>query len=197
MNSQRAETYIIDQLRQGLPPTLTYHSIEHTLDVVRAATQLADAEGITDPDARALLHTAALYHDAGFLSTYADHERAGCTLVRQTLPDFGYTPDQIGQICELIMATRVPQRPQTHLAQILCDADLDYLGRPDVELIARTLFTELVTHRGLTDEPTWNRIQVSFLETHHYWTATAQNRREPAKQTYLDQLRRLIGSDKA
>lgn len=192
MNSQRAEAYMLQQLREGLAPTLTYHGLHHTLDVVEIANQLADAESITDPQARALLHTAALYHDAGFLTTYADHERAGCDLARQTLPGFGYTPAQIAQVCGMIMATRIPQSPQTPLERILCDADLDYLGRPDFELIARTLFTELVTHRGMTDELTWNRLQVSFLETHHYWTATAKTRREAAKQAHLDQLRRLI-----
>lgn len=193
MNSQRAETYIVNRLRQELAPTLTYHGVHHTLAVVQAAARLADAEGITDPEELALLRTAALYHDAGFLTTYNDHERAGCVLARQVLPDFGYTPDQIDRVCGLIMATCVPQIPQTHLAQILCDADLDYLGCPDFEPISQTLFAELVAHRGLVDERIWNEIQVAFLTEHRYWTATAKHWREATKQAHLSQLRLTNG----
>lgn len=192
MNSEQAATFIVEQLRQNLSTALTYHGVHHTLDVVQAAAQLADAEGITDPEDLALLRTAAFYHDAGFLTTYTDHERAGCTLARQTLPNFGYSPAQIELVCGMIMATRIPQTPQTKLEEILCDADLDYLGRPDFEAIARTLFTELAALRGTTDERTWNQFQVAFLEKHHYWTATAQAWRETAKQVHLEQLRALL-----
>ncbi len=192
MNSDRAETYIVQQLRQGLAPALTYHGVHHTLDVVEAAAKLADAEAVVDPESLALLRTAAFYHDAGFLTTYAEHEQAGCTLARQTLPNFGYSPDQVEQVCGMIMATRIPQMPQTQLEEILCDADLDYLGRLDFDPIARTLFTELAALRGLTDERTWNKLQVSFLEAHHYWTATAIAQREAAKQVHLEQLRKIV-----
>lgn len=195
MDSQRAETYIIQQLRQGLSPTLTYHSLHHTLDVVDAANRLAIAEGITDPEALTLLHTAALYHDSGFLTTYSNHELASCGIAWQTLPDFDYTSDQIEQICAMIQATQLPQNPQSHLAQILCDADLDYLGRPDFERIAQTLFTEMGTYRGITNELTWNQIQVGFLEKHRYWTATARQWRDAAKQTRLAELRALLGKN--
>lgn len=192
MSSQGAETHIIQKLREGLAPTLTYHSLHHTLDVVQVSGQLAAAEGITDPEALALLRTAAFYHDAGFLNTYVDHELAGCAIARQILPEFGYSTDQIDQICDMIMATRIPQAPQTHLAQILCDADLDYLGRTDFEPIARTLFIELAAHRNLTDEHAWNLIQVAFLEKHQYWTATATRQRDVNKQIHLNQLQKRV-----
>ncbi|GAA4448862.1 hypothetical protein GCM10023189_07380 [Nibrella saemangeumensis] len=194
MNPDTAEAYILKTLEQNLSGTLYYHGIHHVRDVVDVAMKLAEAEGVTDEEALALLRTAALYHDAGFLDTYQGHEEEGCRLVRQLLPEFGYTTGQIDQICGMIMATRVPQCPQTHLEQIICDADLDYLGRNDFEPIARSLFDELRARNMVADEDTWNQIQVRFLNSHRYWTPTAIAWRQAGKQAHLDKLRTLVNA---
>ncbi|TGD80226.1 HD domain-containing protein [Hymenobacter wooponensis] len=190
MNSHRAETYVLDQLRRHLSPTLAYHGVHHTLDVVQQAESLAAAEGITDPDDLALLRTAALYHDAGFLTTYQGHEAAGCELVREVLPDMDYSPSEVELICRMIMATQVPQNPDDlHLAQILCDADLDYLGRPDFWSISNTLREEWQARDMVRDERHWYEIQVKFLSAHRYWTRTAIARREAEKQARLAEVK--------
>jgi predicted metal-dependent HD superfamily phosphohydrolase len=190
MDSQRAETYVLDQLRQHLSPTLFYHGVHHTLDVVQQAESLAAAEGITDPDDLALLRTAALYHDAGFMTTYQNHEAAGCDLAREVLPDMNYSPSEVELICRMIMATQVPQNPDDlHLAQILCDADLDYLGRPDFWTISNTLREEWQARDMLRDEQHWYEIQVKFLSAHRYWTRTALTRREAEKQARLAEIK--------
>lgn len=195
MDCSRAEAYVLDQLRRHLPPTLYYHGLHHTLDVVAQAQSLAGAEGITDAGQLTLLRTAALYHDAGFLTTYQGHEAAGCELARRVLPAWGYTPEQLDLICQLIMATRMPQQPgDLPLARILCDADLDYLGRPDFWPISNTLRAELQA-RGLgTDDHIWQQSQVDFLSQHHYWTVAATARREAAKQARLAEARAQLAA---
>jgi uncharacterized protein len=194
MDYQRAETYVLDLLRRDLSPTLLYHGLHHTFDVVEQAASLAAAEGITDPDDLTLLRTAALYHDAGFLTTYQGHEAASCELVREVLPNLQYSPSQVELICRLIMATQLPQKPDDlHLAQILCDADLDYLGRPDFWSISHTLFEEWQARDMVPDEQAWYQIQVKFLGAHHYWTRTAIARREAEKQTRLAEVKARLG----
>ncbi|MBC6989200.1 HD domain-containing protein [Hymenobacter sp. BT491] len=186
MDCRRAETYVLNELRQHLSPTLYYHGLHHTLDVLAQAQSLAEAEGVTDAEALMLLRTAALYHDSGFMTTYIGHEEAGCELVKRTLPGMGYSADQIELICRLIMATKMPQNPgDLHLAQILCDADLDYLGRPDFWPISQTLYVELQARGMAPDEQKWNEGQVDFLQGHQYWTASATARREASKQARL------------
>jgi len=192
MNLVDIEQFIIDKLRAGLSPTLHYHGLHHVRDVVEAVNRIAQGEGVTDEESLALLHTAALFHDVGFLSTYRGHEEAGCVYVRQVLPNFDYNDRQIETICGMIMATRVPQTPQNKLEEILCDADLDYLGRTDFEPIARSLFEELKVRDMVADETAWNRIQVGFLASHHYWTPTAIATRQAAKEQRLDALRALV-----
>jgi uncharacterized protein len=194
MRASSAEAFIVRKLRRDLSSTLYYHSLAHTLDVVQAAQTLAAAEGVTDAETLTLLRTAALYHDAGFLHTYEGHEARGCEIVRATLPEFGYSPGQIELICALIIATRYPQKPRCHLAQILCDADLDYLGRPDFVPISTSLFRELTARQLIASEHAWFQLQERFLSGHQYWTATALALRAAPKQARLDHIRARLAA---
>jgi uncharacterized protein len=187
MNYQAAKSFILDKLGRELNPSLVYHGIHHTLDVLEVTAELCTLEGIS-PHHTLLLKTAALFHDTGFIFGSHNHEANSCTIAREHLPTFGYTPDDINSICGMIMATRIPQNPQTPLEAILCDADLDYLGRDDFYTIGNTLFEELKFFNVLEHEDDWNRLQIAFLENHAYFTATSLNRRTPKKNIHLAQL---------
>lgn len=189
MEIEKAEQYILRQLEQKLERTLFYHGIHHTLDVVNASAEIAALEGISDEESLQLLRTAALYHDSGFMTTYQGHEEAGCALAREVLPGFDYTQRQIELICGMIMATKIPQAPKNALEMIVCDADLDYLGRDDFEPIAATLFEELKVRDMVEDIPAWDSVQVRFLEAHAYWTASERKRRDAAKRRHLQHLK--------
>jgi len=194
MNYRAAEEYILHRLRTELSEKLLYHGLEHTLDVLQAAERLCVSEGVSGREV-ALIKTAALFHDAGFVhNRHAGHEHEGCLIAREALPHFGYAPDDIEAICGMIMATRIPQTPTNLLEEILCDADLDYLGRSDFYRIGRNLYEELLAYGLLNGEEAWNRLQVSFLTAHHYHTRTNIARREPVKQQYLEELRLLVAT---
>lgn len=192
MNVNGAEQYVLKLLGEGLSPTLYYHGLHHTLDVTKQSLILAAEEGVTDEESRFLLKTAALFHDIGFLNVYKDHEDIGCEMAREVLPAYQYSKVQIEQICGMIMATKIPQSPKTHLEKILCDADLDYLGRDDFDPIAKTLFEELAARNLVTEETIWNQIQVKFIGAHAYHTEAARNKREAAKQQHLEKLKTLV-----
>lgn len=189
MNFAAARQFVLDTLQQGLDPALSYHGLHHTLDVERAAAEISVLEGIPSPD-RWLVQTAALFHDAGFLWGHEEHELKGCALARQHLPDFGYSPTQVEQVAHTIMATSIPQRPHNLLEKILCDADLDYLGREDFFAIADTLFVELQHFGRISNTEEWNRIQIQFIDNHTYFTDTNRRRRETCKQFNLELLKK-------
>lgn len=178
----------MNKLSKELPKHLSYHSVEHIKDVYNAAEQLGKAENLNAYEIKLLL-TAALYHDAGFLKGAANHEEESCNLAREALPGFGYKPDEIDRICGMIMATKIPQSPNNHLEEILADADLDYLGRDDFFTIGNKLFTELSMFGFLDTEEEWNRLQVRFLNSHHYFTTTALQLRQDKKQEHLEQIK--------
>jgi uncharacterized protein len=95
-----------------------------------------------------LLKTACLFHDIGFTISGQDHEERGCEIAEEVLPDLNYDSDQINRIKGMIMATKIPQTPNNKLEQIICDADLDYLGRDDFFSIGDTFVSRVKTFRG-------------------------------------------------
>jgi uncharacterized protein len=191
MDPIAARSYILAKLRHELPETRTYHSLEHTLDVYASVIGIAEREGVSG-EPLMLLKLAALYHDSGFTEQDNDHESASCSIVRRALPGFGFSPGQVEAICTMIMSTSIPQSPVDQLARILCDADLDYLGRNDFVRIGNHLFEEMRIYGVLSTEREWNELQVRFLESHRYFTDTNRSLREPVKQEHLERLREWL-----
>jgi len=185
MEFKLIKKFIIKKLKKELPKNLTYHSAEHIKDVYRSAQKLAKLEGIKGEDLTLLL-TAVLFHDSGFMKSQKEHERISCEIASEYLPGFNYSPDQIEQICGMIMATKIPQTPHNKLEEIICDADLDYLGRDDFFKIGHGLYEELCMYGILNNEDEWNRLQVRFLQNHTYFTDTAKKLRKPMKDENID-----------
>lgn len=191
INYRNAEKYIVKRLTADLPSGLYYHGIHHTMDVCEAVERLAIWEGVTGEEIY-LLKTAALFHDAGFIHSYESNEPIGAQLAVEMLPNFGYTDEQIQQVNELIEATKFPHSPKNHLEEIMCDADLDYLGRSDFYRISSTLKKELKKFGKLDNDKLWDELQVKFFSTHKYFTKSARKRREPEKQKRLTELREVL-----
>jgi len=185
------EKFILQYLEKELPDNLSYHGLHHTLDVFNAAMKIASTENLSAKEIK-LLRIAILYHDAGFTTKYKDHEEKGCEMARKNLPSFGYTDGDIKIICGMIMATQIPQTPKTILEKIICDADLDYLGRNDFYEISNTLFQEMKIYNNLHDEKEWNKIQKKFLDKHQYHTEFGKKHREHKKQQYLQEINQLV-----
>lgn len=193
MDYLAAKAYILDLLDKKLSDQLLYHGKHHTLDVLNIAQELCLAEDIGPYDT-ILVKTAALYHDSGFTISNTNHEELGCKIARDSLENFYYTSGEIERICGMIMATKIPQSPKNHLEEIICDADLDYLGRDDFYPIGTTLFEELKSYNVLNELEAWNKIQVGFLNAHKFWTKTTIARREGTKQKYLRELKALVAT---
>jgi predicted metal-dependent HD superfamily phosphohydrolase len=195
MSSQYTEIYnsiyshILAKLQTELSHRFTYHSINHTLDVLEQVQQIAAREGIKDKQKIYLLKVAALYHDIGFLFIYSGHEEKGCELARNELPGFGLKPLQIKKICGMIMATKIPQSPKNKMEEIICDADLDYLGRDDVDFISNNLYKEFLDFGFVKDHDDWMRKQIGFFEMHNYFTKSSQELRHPEKMKQLAKLK--------
>ena len=112
-------------------------------------------------------------------------------IAKETLPQFGFDSLQIDSISKMILATDISRQPQTFLEKILCDADLDYLGREDFNFFASLLKKELNAHGSSFTDMQWNEIQIQFLEKHQYYTASAGKLREKQKQKHLQEIRKM------
>jgi uncharacterized membrane-anchored protein YitT (DUF2179 family) len=189
MEIEKLQTFILEKLRKELPAWLSYHNVEHTEYVIRYAIELGEAENLSEPELK-LLHTAAILHDTGFLSTYVGHEEASCGIARQYLPEHGYDKESVEKVCDLIMSTKLPQSPFDILSGILCDADLYYIGTSDYQVFANRLFRELKHQDDTLTNDTWIRQQREFLQTHNYFTEAAREKLNHKKQSNIKKLRR-------
>ena len=191
MDFNGANEYIVQRLHTELSPTLFYHSLEHTLDVLEATRRLNEAEHI-DSSSKIIIETAALFHDAGMLIQYSGHEARSVALIKKILPGFGYPKDAIKQISGLIMVSKLPQRASHLHEQIICDADLDYLGRNDFFINSFKLRLEWQVN-GIrnTTLNEWINIQIKFLSEHHYYTKSAITLRNADKLKNLTELKQL------
>jgi len=182
---------ILDKLEKELPSYLYYHNIKHTIDVINQAELIGYGEGVDD-ESILLLKTAALFHDAGHIIDYDEHEFHGTKLVKEYLPKFNYSEKQINTICEIIMATKLPPQPKNLLEKIICDSDLDYLGRSDFIPVSNTLYKELHEQNKISSINDWNKLQIKFISSHHYFTNTAKSLREVNKQKQIERITKLI-----
>lgn len=182
---------ILDKLEKELPPYLFYHNVKHTVDVVTEVELIGWAEGCNDEEIL-LLKTAALFHDVGHTVSYDDHEYHGTLIAREMLPSYGYTQEQIETICSIIMSTKLPPKPRNLLEEIICDSDLDYLGRSDFIPVSNTLFEELKAQNKMKSLNEWNKLQVKFISGHQYFTKTARRLREVNKQMQIRRIQSLL-----
>jgi hypothetical protein len=90
------------------------------------------------------------------------------------------------------MSTRLPPRPTNLLENIICDSDLDYLGRSDFIPVSNTLYEELKAQQKMGSINDWNKIQVKFISGHQYFTKTARSLREVNKQLQIERIQNLI-----
>lgn len=185
------EEKVLNFLQKNLPEHLYYHDYRHTIDVVNQAELIGYGEGVTDEEIL-LLKTAALFHDTGHTISSPGHEELGCGIAREWLTAYNYSEKQIEKICEIIMATKMPPNPQTLLQKIICDSDLDYLGRIDFIPTSNALFRELEAQGIISDINEWNKLQIKFLSAHQFYTDTSQRLREVNKQSQIDRIQKLI-----
>jgi class 3 adenylate cyclase len=186
------EEFVMNMLEDKLPKNLYYHNLKHTIDVIVQVEIIGRHEEVKDEEIL-LLKTAALFHDSGFIKTYKNHEEAGVEICKAILPAYDYTEEQIKIITDLIMVTKLPPKPKTHLEKIILDADLDYLGRVDFVPVSGNLFKELIEYKLIdNDIEKWNKIQFDFISKHQYFTNTAKRLRDVNKNHQLEIIKRLV-----
>ncbi len=186
------DQYIRELFRDELPQGIKYHNSDHTFHptkgVVAVANNLALSEDISEND-RELLITAAYFHDTGYIREYEKNEPIASRMAGRILKLIGYEPEEIEKIQKMILATDPEIEPKTHGEKIICDADLDNLGRDDFFRMDEKL-REGRRLRGIdvSDDAIWYRSSLEFLNKHHYYTESQRKLREKGKQKNMKRL---------
>ncbi|MCK7559313.1 DUF5706 domain-containing protein [Chitinophaga sedimenti] len=204
---EAAEAYVTQQFEQNADPVLVYHNLGHTRQVVKAASQISAFYRLRDDDLTIVM-VAAWFHDMGYvLGVRKGHEEKGAEVARVFLQQQQAPDHLVDGVSACILATRLPQNPDTLLEQIVCDADLFHPGSKDYRDLDKKLRTEaeLVTGEKIPSEK-WTLGSIAFLESHRYHTTYCQTLQKAQKEENLEKLRSklekkqreaLLAADKA
>jgi uncharacterized protein len=186
---------ILESLGQNLPPQYCYHSVEHSIEVLRDSVSYAFLDGVSEKEIQ-LIAIAAAYHDSGFLLSAHNHEEESVRLVMEALSlEQEWSPTDQATICQIILDTKVVQptekywKPPKHpLSRYVLDADVSNLGQSNfldkTELICREIGAE---------RENFLRQALSFIERHRWYTLPAKQLLQSVKEQNIQALRNLLG----
>lgn len=165
-----------------------YHNRHHTNYVVKATARLCEAMEMGEHE-KAILLTAALFHDLGFTVRIEGHEEAGASLAEDFLKASGVDEEEISLVKSCILATAYPQKPATVPEEILCDADLLYLGDVCFFRTSEALREEWKLTKGITyTDEEWCKQNIRFLSAHRFHTNYGRTVAERGKQRNIRRL---------
>lgn len=193
------EAYIRDYFARHISPEYVFHDLDHTVQTVAAAHIIGEGFQLSDHE-MLLLQISVWFHDTGYSEGSKDHEERSCVnadhFLRGKITD---TDLQIVKGC--ILATKVPQQPNTTLEKIICDADLSHLGMEMYWDRTGKYRQELIlTGRNVMSEQDWVEFEMNFMLAHEYHTAVAQDLFNKRKAKHIQQLlkqKRRLSPEKA
>lgn len=172
---------------------LTYHNLEHTRDVVRAAEIIGRQSDLNEEEMESVL-VAAWLHDIGYVNGGDDHEATAAEMAQGLLSEWGAPARKAMEVADAIRSTRMPQQPETMVSKVLCDADLFQLSQEDHLKHSQKLRAELEAQKGEPiPEVEWMRTTLDFLQRHEYHTPYGKTVLEREKKRNIKQLRRTLG----
>lgn len=150
-----------------------YHNINHTKEVVAAINLIGNAERL-NPDDLELVLMAGWFHDVGYFECCEGHEEISIKCSKSFLEKEAVDAEKIDKIIKCIKATEMPQNPNSLLEQIICDADLHFLGLPNYAAYSNNLRREIEARESKEfSDLEWWKSSLSFYEEHNYYTVFA------------------------
>ncbi|MCG8329357.1 MAG: DUF5706 domain-containing protein [Chitinophagales bacterium] len=183
-----AEKHVKGIFDKHFSPEYVFHDFPHTQNVVEAAVLIGNQYKLTDKELE-ILQLAAWFHDTGYYKDPENHEQMSCELAEAFLSERGYPEENILQLKGCIMATRLPQRPERLLEEILCDADLSHLGNEQYWDRCGRLRQEMLLARNvIMSEQEWVDFELDFMMRHRYHTDVARSLYNKRKRKHIKQL---------
>ncbi|WP_196892336.1 Pycsar system effector family protein [Aureivirga marina] len=162
--------FIFQEFKTKLSSEFVYHNYNHTLDVVKAATEIGVAEKLSDEDLETVI-IAAWFHDIGHINSYKNHEDESKKIAKEFLEKKKFPETKIQQVLNCIEATKIPQSPKNLMEQIICDADLFHFGCDDCFEKGDLLRAEweILGVSEFTDA-SWYENTINFMKEHRFFT---------------------------
>lgn len=176
-----------------LPQSFTYHNLNHTTNVAEAAMEIGKNSGLSDDDLESVV-VAAWLHDTGYEKDLHNHEERSAQTATELLKSWGAGEGKILQVKRLILATRMPQNPQSIAEQVLCDADMYHLSQENIVECGEQIRQEIEAFKNhkFESDAEWREFNVNFLKNHHYHTLYGRQVLEERKRRNIRKLKKKL-----
>ncbi len=189
---QEVKEFVLEYFHTHHDSKLVYHNLDHTHSVVEATMQIANHYQLSDKDFF-IVCTGAWFHDTGYFEDIQNHEQKGADLAVEFLKKQAVPADVRDSVMQVILSTKMPQRPTNLLENILCDGDLFHLGTEEFTDKRKLMHKEIALIYGMdTSKKAWRIRDVEFLESQHYHTDYCILLLSDQKQKNIDKLRSKI-----
>lgn len=187
---EQVKQHVIRYFKSKEDQKLAYHNLAHTESVVSNAGQIARHYQLGDKDFFIVM-TAAWFHDIGYYTGGAeDHEMRGAEIAAKFLKENQVDEETIQSMRQCILATRMPQSPNSLLEKIVCDADLFHFGTDEFPERNKLMRKEAESRLGKKiAKSEWRKGTIRFMEAHHFQTDYGRNLLEDKKKQNLKDLK--------
>lgn len=191
-----ASDSVTNLYKSRLPKGVTYHDLTHTKETAETALEMA-YNLIMSPEEIEMLMISAWFHDVGMIYQYNLHEEKSAEVCREFLIAQNYPHEKIEKVISMILSTSIPQKPNNLLEEIICDADLSYLGKKEFFSRSTLLREEWENMLGrYLSEIDWLKINLEFLLQNKFHTKYAKETFDAQRKENINLIREKIESYK-
>jgi len=189
---EEVKKYVLDYFHTHYDAKLVYHNLDHTQSVVDATVQIANHYQLNDKDFF-IVCAGAWFHDTGYFEDIQNHEQKGADIAVAFLKHQDIPADIQDAVMQVILSTKMPQRPTNLLENILCDGDLFHLGTEEFAEKRKLMHKEVaLLYQVDNSKKDWRLRDIEFLESQHYHTDYCNLLLTEQKQKNIDKLRSKI-----
>ena len=189
---EEAGNYVSKLIKEKLPESIEFHTIEHAKCVVDNAVFIGENSGLTKDEIN-IVKLCAWFHDTGYILKTEGHEAESAKIAGEFLTSKGVDEEIISQVKNSILATRVPQQPETLISKVLCDADLMHLSEDNYfERIEKMREEWVNISKKKISKRKFHSKSVKFFQTHEFHTDFAKKELQPKKAKNLQLLQKEI-----
>jgi len=177
-----AKLFVIDFFEKNRSEKLTFHSIEHTMSVVRQAEVIGIHEKLSETELSAVI-IASWFHDVGYLVQLNNHEDASISIVRSFFETHLASPEFIELVVHCIEATKRRNEPASIAEKVILDADVSHLGFDNFISLSKKLKMEvsLCQEKEVPAFEYWSET-LRFMNSHVFYTSYGQQKYLPVKE---------------
>lgn len=189
---KKIEKYVMELFHTLEDPTLVFHNMKHTQQVVTRTKEIAAHYNVGERD-MFILYAAAWFHDTGHLITEPKkHEDMSVEIMKKYMNEHNVDDEVTEQIAQCILATKAPRNPTNLLQEIICDADTYHLGTTEFKNTNKRAMEEQKLKTGNLDKNEFNSGTLDMLEHHKFYTSYCKQLLEGDKEKNMKKIKKKL-----